>query len=531
MYSSGIRYNSSAATGIPFVNNVDFALATPVVANQIVGTVTATQPVGTWTLVADSSSAFPGNSSPGPTGSSSPPSIQINPNNTNFFSIDNAGVIRVTSAGVPSGVAGWQGQAVVLTVKATNSFGSSPDNTGYVTINIPLQTVGPRTGLTFPGPCSVGYYNEPGFFTLSNPNGRGLFTVNSSASPSFTSGTAGNPTIVRYVDFDSGGDGVSLSSLHDINFIGCRFQSSEPQPPNVGTGGRSALSLTGCTRLTFSYCSFVPYVSLSAHPIPMKSWPSSGAFIPIAPAFEDTDPNMGTKLSNYMVFAPNTAQFKINDSSGGCTFEFCDVWGNGNAYIYNGPINSDQAVFQHSWIHDARSDVFYSDHSDGIGYLGNTLIPIQNLTVQYNTMGGFGGQDLIAWQTGTGNMTNMNMIGNFMAGYSSTTKWPETAGITFSNCNVTDNIYSSEFNIVGSMILNGTAIASPGCVWRRNKWRWAPVSQAGQSGQQFAGQSYDWGGHGGTEGGSAIDGQFILPNVVPPSGEGGGKPSVTDYTG
>src|SRR5216684_8059043 len=81
----------AGATGPPFVNNVDFQLATPVTAGQVVGTVTATQPVSSWTLVADSSSAFPGAASPGPTGSSSPPSIQINPTNVPFFSIDNSG--------------------------------------------------------------------------------------------------------------------------------------------------------------------------------------------------------------------------------------------------------------------------------------------------------------------------------------------------------------------------------------------------------------------------------------------------------
>src|SRR6267154_6864379 len=68
------------------------------------------------------------------------------------------------------------------------------------------------------------------------------------ASGPFTSGTAGNPTVIAFKDFDAGVSSTNIDA-NWVTFIGCRFQSNNVNGNNVSSGG------TGCQNVTFSYCS------------------------------------------------------------------------------------------------------------------------------------------------------------------------------------------------------------------------------------------------------------------------------------
>src|SRR6266705_1868189 len=92
----------------------------------------------------------------------------------------------------------------------------------------------------FPGQYGnpVGFAAAPGF-----PG-----TLTPSSGP-FTSGTAANPTIISFKDFDAGVSSTNIDA-NFVKFVGCRFQSNNVAGNNVSSGG------TGCQNITFSYCSF-----------------------------------------------------------------------------------------------------------------------------------------------------------------------------------------------------------------------------------------------------------------------------------
>lgn len=314
--------------------------------------------------------------------------------------------------------------------------------------------MGPILSGGFPGQAGnpVGFAATPGFFSLTVwPGGVGTQTINSGANAQSGSGTAGDPWVFSFYDFDALTSGTTIALAH-AKFIGCRFQGNS-------TGGHN-ISLSGSTDITLSYCSIVPRVSLNAVP-PKAAWPSAGA---------DGSGVTGASANytTYCIPAANCYQYGVRVLGSGLITDHCDFWGGQNLIDISDGSNK-QIMLGDTWFHDCGNSNSNTYHQDGPGYLNGNNAP-SNVTVNHCTVASISNTNGIAFQDATTPYSNINVTNNYIAGWgNSIDMCHSVAGST--SINFTDNILGNDLTP-----LNATIYGPPGSffssaatrVWRRN---------------------------------------------------------------
>lgn len=335
-------------------------------------------------------------------------------------------------------------------------------------ISIPVRFNVAAAAGAFPGQPGnpVGHMAAPGYPGSLTPH----------APSSFVSGTT-----YSFLDIDTGsGKFIALSlgsSLHDIKFVGCRFQSNNPG---------STVAIQGAQNITFEYCTFAPQVGFYTSP-PGAAWPSAGG---INQSSFITDVNCidGHKGYNFAVYI---------QSGGPVTMRKCDVWGFGNGCSQ---IDSTTApmLFDNCWIHDARNGAVFTDHTDGLGYLLGTGPGCKNVTVQGCTIASIGISNGIAFQDDpTNSYDNNKVIGCYLSGYGFTVDTGHGKGTRWQ---FTDNSIATDIQSYWGPIYPNPVSQYTGTtnVWRRNKLKVKPGSlvRPGSGAMPFT---------------AADDGKFIWP--------------------
>jgi len=209
-------------------------------------------------------------------------------------------------------------------------------------------------------------------------------------------GTASNPTVYSFYDFNAGSGGTLISGSH-LKFVGCRFQSNDLEDDNVQVTG---------TDVTFEYCSVTPLVTLAAAP-PHPAWPSGGAGLQLS--------GDGT---GYQIGGNDGYEYGINIPSGGpVTIDHCDIWGFGNAVVFYS--TTAQMTVTSSWINSGTPPQNVTITGNTIASIGNTnalafqaaTSPYQNLLIDHNYISGFGyAADVAHETTGSTNITFTNNV-------------------------------------------------------------------------------------------------------------------------
>jgi hypothetical protein len=233
-------------------------------------------------------------------------------------------------------------------------------------------------GTPFPGQPGnpVGFAAAPGFNTGANPNGAGqlsapISTAAYASSPGFVNGTPGNPTKIMFVDFDGAGYSNSISSdglggggkaIHDITFIGCRFQSC-----SQATNYNVECFKSGSSNITFSYCSMTPrrtagpFYSKVISPAVLDvtvpgAWPSASVGTGANDLGGGVSPITGGGAGAYQVpylSSPETA-LAIGTAFGTYMIvDHCDLWGSGFAISGAGNSTTPHTITD-NWMHDNR---------------------------------------------------------------------------------------------------------------------------------------------------------------------------------
>ena len=190
-------------------------------------------------------------------------------------------------------------------------------------------------------------------------------------SPGFVNGTPGNPTKIMFVDFDGGGYGNSISSdglggggkaIHDITFIGCRFQSC-----SQATNYNVECFKSGSSNITFSYCSMTPrrtagpFYSKVISPAVLDvtvpgAWPSASVGTGANDLGGGVSPITGGGAGAYQVpylSSPETA-LAIGTAFGTYMIvDHCDLWGSGFAISGAGNSTTPHTITD-NWMHDNR---------------------------------------------------------------------------------------------------------------------------------------------------------------------------------
>jgi hypothetical protein len=330
------------------------------------------------------------------------------------------------------------------------------------------------------------------------PGGTGAKTLSDGTNATSGAGTAGNPWVFAFYDFDSLTAGVTLS-LSNAIFVGCRFQSNSPNNFNVVSTGNN---------LGFLYCSFVPRTALYTA-APNAAWPSAGAGLQIVPASGSY-----TNTNGYCIIADNAYQYGLVPNSGGpVTADHCDFWGFGNG----GPLfvsTTAQMTVADCWIHDAANcnvtpaGGSTNYHTDGTGYI-NGDTPTSNVSIIHCTIASIGNTNAIAFQAATSGYSNISVTRSYFSGFGSCVDMcHNTSGNT--NLTFTDNYLATDLPWIFGPIYADFTTQFTGTtnVWRRNKLKVASgTSPIGGSGFSFT---------------SADDGKFLFPNSAL---------STTDFTG
>lgn len=310
----------------------------------------------------------------------------------------------------------------------------------------------------FPGQPSnpVGFSNAAGFSALTAwPGGT---TIADGTFAQSGSGTLADPWVFKFYDFLCGVTNNFLTiTAANTKFIGCRFQS------NNTTGG--AIFPNAVNNIVFSYCSFVPYVSLVIQPPNgggYSNWPSGGA----GQNVNYTSGNHGT----FMISGNNGYQYIFNNLNVPTTLDHCDIWGGAN-FIIAGNGSAASVSITNCWIHDARDPSTLGDHTDGVGYLngGNAC---SNWTITGNTIATIGAQNSIGFQSALTPYSNINMTGNYLSGFGGLLDiCHSTAGstnITFKN-NVIATDLQWQSGIGGDTSAIFTHVVNPSNTWSGNK--------------------------------------------------------------
>jgi Cep192 domain 4 len=273
--------------------------------------------------------------------------------------------------------------------------------------------------LLFVAPCCFAQSPWPG--QAGNPVGYAAWggSLGTAACPTWTSGTAGNPTIYTGVKCSSGATlngvsyiwcincdiyGMTIENSSNIVFAGTRFQSND-------TGAGSGFNVVDRginSNIYYLYCSFTPLASLYTSP-PGYLWPSAGA---------GANSNTITAGTNAIPYA-DSYQYGIEFLIGPddhVYVDHSDFWGFGNALDANsatpGPL-----WLTSSWMHDASDPgsggTMY--HTDGIGYLNGGGAP-SNIQVIGNTLTTLGNTYDIAWEAATSGYDALINYENYVSG-------------------------------------------------------------------------------------------------------------------
>jgi len=219
--------------------------------------------------------------------------------------------------------------------------------------------------------------NPVGFAAASGFPGFGT-QVSIGTTLTLTSGSPGSPNVVQFKDItpksgqacnviNGTGNGGAASPVHDVKFFGCRFTgnaahlNSVIQSSGVSTDACVDLLSTGSTNITFSYCTFAPFVSLNPNPIPAPAWPSASVGQGIA--YGDTN------YQNYLIPYANAYRDCIalgTPPGSTTTLDHCDLWGAGDTVTcssigwqsLNQPISTScgTTLIKDCWLHDNRND-------------------------------------------------------------------------------------------------------------------------------------------------------------------------------
>lgn len=305
----------------------------------------------------------------------------------------------------------------------------------------------------FPGQPGnpVGFAHAPGFTSLTTFSG------------SLTSGTSGSPQVYMFKDFNGGTSGTDISGKSWIHFIGCRFQSNSTE--NYCT------QCDGSDHITFTYCSFVPLVSLYTSP-PGGLWPSAGAF-PNTPFPLTTIPDVNC-IANSAAYQYGCS---VNDT-GPVTWDSCDFWGFGQ----NGPgffSTTEPMLVTNCWIHDAaaiqppgttRGSTSVGYHTDGLGYQNGDTGP-SNITVTGCTIASLGNTQALAFQDATGGYDNITIHGNYLSGYGVLVSLGVVGdGVTFTNSAFTNNVFGTDVQWWNGILYSDytTVFSGSGNTWSGN---------------------------------------------------------------
>jgi hypothetical protein len=351
----------------------------------------------------------------------------------------------------------------------------APLNAQIVTLNAQIAAL--QAGQVTPPPPPSGAF--PG--QAGNPVGHAAAPgYPGSLTPHAMTGWASGTTY-SFLDIDTGAGkfiAISMGSgLHDIKFIGCRFQSNNPG---------STIAIQGAQNITFEYCTFAPQIAFYTKPPGGGAWPSAGG-VNVSTAVPDVNAVNGNKGYNFAVYV---------QSGGPVTFKHCDVWGFGNGMSQIDATTAPM-LYDNCWIHDARDGKVFSDHTDGVGCLLGTN-PCKNVTINACTIATIGISNGIAFQATNSPYDNLVMTGNYLSGYGFTLDPCHGKG---TNLKVTDNILATDIQWYwGPVYPNGPAIFTGTTnVWRRNKFKYKAGSlvRPGSGGMAFS---------------AADDGKFIWPD-------------------
>jgi hypothetical protein len=316
----------------------------------------------------------------------------------------------------------------------------------------------------------------PGAFSSLTawPGGTGSQTISSGTHAQSGAGTAGNPWVFSFYDFNTGAAANAQTTISVSNaiFIGCRFQSNNYGDLN---GSGINVSVTG-NNVTFIYSSFNPLASLQPTFTSLTSWqwPSAGAGLNL---YYNNSGSTAVALQPYLVPYTNGYQFGLNIASGvgPTTVDNCDFWGFGNSINFAGTTTGTTTI-SNSWFHDPSwtSNTSGTDvqdyHLDGPGYL-NGATPPANVIEENCTVAFLGNNNQIAFQGASSPYNGTTIKNSFISGGNDTF----IVSFVISNSTnqvVTDNTFSTVFNSFALMANTDTLFTqstNPTNLWRRNK--------------------------------------------------------------
>jgi hypothetical protein len=194
-----------------------------------------------------------------------------------------------------------------------------------------------------------------------------------------TNGTAGNPTVIAFLDIIGPPNGPGIQArgsahnqmsvdgtfsgpaLNHITFVGCRFQGNDVTGTNVD-------AINGAANLYWIYCSVTPpllFSGISPNMFPPTTAPPFAGSWPSASVGTGTIPDGGTQdpapyqspYQNCATFAFSLAAYNSGEAF---LIDHCDLWG----MVVGVNIGNGAGVFPagsitvtDTWIHDIRSPV------------------------------------------------------------------------------------------------------------------------------------------------------------------------------
>jgi hypothetical protein len=409
-------------------------------------------------------------------------------------------------------------------------------------------------------PPMLGFGGWPGAFRnaslgLGNPTNLNAYSALTGGV--IPSGTLSSPTIIAFIDFDCTqlDDGYSLASnlitsngmypghgsppaaaIHDIVFLGCRFQGKAVENANVDC------FTAGSKNIKFLYCSITPPASLHPTPTNPGSWPSASV---------GTGTVVGTiAAATYSIPYQDSATFGISPGMFGggpdnfIVIDHCDIWGCADGINLAGGTTGPLTITD-NWVHDLRNpsppmwdpgisyppnitfvqrgstniyqtgsltpnmgqDPFNEtstgpgywvvppfgqiasthggDHSNGIGYIsGNPDVP-PDITIRHNTIASIGNVNALSMQVSTA-YNNWTVVNNYLSGFSEPARVLGVSGSTGTNTNITftDNIIASDIWWASGRPISNDVSAiftlsnGNNNLWRRNRMLFYPGSSA-----------------------------------------------------
>ena len=339
----------------------------------------------------------------------------------------------------------------------------------------------------------------PGAFSSLTawPGGTGAQTISAGTFATSGAGTAGNPYVFAFRDFDALTSGTIISLANSI-FVGCRFQSNSVNNANLH-----------CTvnNVNFIYCSITPRAALWSSP-PNAAWPSAGAGLQI-----HTGSAAYTNTGGYCVPSTDGYQFGVSSASTQMTLDHCDIWGFGNSFDIN--VGSTATIKLNAcWIHDGANcntviPGTTNYHLDGPGYLDGGAAP-SNVFITNCTIASIGNTNGIAFQAATTAYSNITVTGNYLSGFAALVDMCHNVTGN-NNLTFTDNVFGTDLPwvVFNSVIQGGTPLYNDFSaqfgngstnLWRRNTLH----VLAGTT--QVVGTSFTWV--------PSDSGKFVLPNIT-----------------